>query len=243
VDCVLYFEGDRGQMFRILRTVKNRFGATDEIGVFEMSDAGLSEVANPSSLFLPERDNPVSGSAILAGMEGTRPMLVEIQALVTPSMMATPRRAVVGWDSARLAMILAVLEARAGVRLADREVYLNIAGGMRILEPAADLAVASALLSAALDVPLPAGSVFFGEVALSGEVRSVASADQRLREAEKLGFSRAFCPAQTLQGGKKKAASVIPAGAVPISHVQELLEMVKACGDIHPGKKRAFADD
>ena len=140
-------------------------------------------------------------------------------------------------------MILAVLEARAGVRLADREVYLNIAGGLRIAEPAADLAVAVALLSAALDVPLPSASVFFGEIALSGEVRSVASADQRLREAEKLGFTRAFCPAQALQTGKKKAPSVIPSGATPISHVQELLEMVKACGETHPAKHYALADD
>ncbi len=242
VDCVLYFEGDRGQMFRILRTVKNRFGATDEIGVFEMGEKGLSEVANPSSLFLPERDNPVSGSAILAGMEGTRPMLVEIQALVTPSPMATPRRAVVGWDSARLAMILAVLEARAGVRLADREVYLNIAGGLRISEPAADLAVAAALLSAAWNVPLPRSSVFYGEVALSGEVRSVASSDQRLKEAIKLGFTRAFCPNPSphVTGGKK---AVIPSGLVPISHVQELLEMLKACGENVTIKKQAFVHD
>ncbi len=243
VDCVLYFEGDRGQLFRILRTVKNRFGATDEIGVFEMSDKGLSEVANPSSLFLPERDNPVSGSAILAGMEGTRPMLVEIQALVTPSPMATPRRAVVGWDSARLAMILAVLEARAGVRLADREVYLNIAGGLRITEPAADLAVAAALLSAAYDVPLPGASVFFGEIALSGEVRPVASTEQRLKEADKLGFARAFCPEYARKDKKKAAPSVIPSGLVPISHVQALREMVKACEDNHPAKRHALADD
>lgn len=242
VDCVLYFEGDRGQMFRILRTVKNRFGATDEIGVFEMSDKGLSEVANPSSLFLPERDNPVSGSAIFAGMEGTRPMLVEIQALVTPSPMATPRRAVVGWDTNRLAMVIAVLEARAGVRLADREVYLNIAGGLRVNEPAADLAVAAALLSAAYDAPLPPASVFFGEIALSGEVRSVSGYEQRLKEVEKLGFQRSFCPAPpTRAAGKQKAAA--PAGIIPISHVQALREMVKACEEHSTSRELMTADD
>src|SRR5690606_22825744 len=165
VDAVLYFEGDRGHQFRILRAVKNRFGATDEIGVFEMTGSGLGEVTNPSALFLGDRDGAagVSGSSVLAGMEGTRPLLVEIQALVAPSSLATPRRAVVGWDSARLAMIMAVLEARCGLELGLRDVYLNVAGGLRVTEPAADLAVAAALVSSALSRPVPADTVAFGE--------------------------------------------------------------------------------
>jgi DNA repair protein RadA/Sms len=195
VDTVLYFEGERGHHFRILRAVKNRFGATDEIGVFEMTDAGLSEVSNPSALFLSERSDEISGAAVFAGMEGTRPMLVEIEALVAPSPLATPRRAVVGWDSGRLAMVLAVLEARCGLALAGNDVYLNVAGGLRIAEPAADLAVAAALVSAHSAVPVPAESIVFGEIGLSGEIRAVSHADARLKEAAKLGFSRALVPA------------------------------------------------
>lgn len=194
VDTVLYFEGERGHEFRILRAVKNRYGGTDEIGVFEMRDTGLTEVANPSALFLSERSAPVSGTAIFAGMEGSRPILVEIQALLAPSMMATPRRAVVGWDSGRLAMLLAVLETRCGIRLHDKEVYLSVAGGMRVTEPAADLAVAAALLSAMSDTPTPMDAVYFGELGLSGEIRRVARADARLKESEKLGFTGAFTP-------------------------------------------------
>ncbi len=196
VDTVLYFEGERGHQFRILRAVKNRFGPTDEIGVFEMTGSGLVEVANPSHLFLSERDEPVSGAAVFAGIEGSRPMLVEIQALVAPSPLGTPRRAVVGWDAARLAMVLAVLEARAGVRFAGSDVYLNVAGGLRIAEPAADLAVAAALVSSLTDRPVPAGSVVFGEIGLSGEVRPVAQAAARLKEAAKLGFASALTPPQ-----------------------------------------------
>ncbi|MDX2112920.1 MAG: DNA repair protein RadA [Alphaproteobacteria bacterium] len=194
VDTVLYFEGERGHSYRILRSVKNRFGGTDEIGVFEMRDAGLSEVTNPSALFLSSREAPVSGACVFAGMEGTRPLLVEVQALVAPSYMSSPRRAVVGWDANRLSMLLAVLEARAGIRFSDKEVYLNVAGGIKISEPAADLAVASALLSALFDQPLPADKVFFGEIGLSGEVRSVARAESRLKESEKLGFKGAVIP-------------------------------------------------
>ena len=197
VDTVLYFEGDRSHQFRILRAVKNRFGATDEIGVFEMSDGGLSETPNPSALFLGERDEQISGAAVFAGVEGSRPILVEIQALVAASQMATPRRAVVGWDAGRLAMILAVLDTRLGLGLGATEVYLNVAGGLRILEPAADLAVAAALLSSATDTPLPEDTVIFGEVGLSGEVRRVARAEQRLKEAAKLGFKGAIVPAGT----------------------------------------------
>jgi len=194
VDTVLYFEGERGHSYRILRAVKNRFGGTDEIGVFEMKDMGLSEVTNPSALFLSSRDVPVSGACVFAGMEGSRPLLVEVQALVAPSYMSSPRRAVVGWDASRLSMLLAVLEARAGIRFSDKEVYLNVAGGIKISEPAADLAVAAALLSALFDQPLPADKVFFGEIGLSGEVRGVARAESRLKESEKLGFKGAVTP-------------------------------------------------
>jgi DNA repair protein RadA/Sms len=194
VDTVLYFEGERGHQFRILRAVKNRFGATDEIGVFEMTDKGLIEVSNPSALFLSNRDRPVSGAAVFAGMEGTRPLLVEIQALVTASPLATPRRTVVGWDNNRLAMIIAVLDARCGVNLVGHDVFLNIAGGMRIAEPAADMAVAAALLSSLSDLPAPKESVFFGEISLSSEIRPVSQSAARLKEAEKLGFTRAIGP-------------------------------------------------
>ncbi|THV25700.1 DNA repair protein RadA [Peteryoungia ipomoeae] len=195
VDAVLYFEGDRGHHYRILRTVKNRFGPTDEIGVFEMSDRGLREVSNPSELFLGERNEKAPGAAVFAGIEGTRPVLVEVQALVAQTSLGTPRRAVVGWDSSRLAMILAVLEAHCGVRLGQHDVYLNVAGGYRISEPAADMAIASALVSSLAGLALPADCVYFGEVSLSGAVRPVAHTGQRLKEAEKLGFSSAVLPA------------------------------------------------
>ena len=194
VDAVLYFEGERSHQFRILRAVKNRFGPTDEIGVFEMADAGLQEVANPSALFLDGRGEAASGAAVFAGMEGTRPVLTEIQALVAPAAFGTPRRAVVGWDSGRLAMVLAVLEARCGLGFGGRDVYLNVAGGLKINEPAADLAVAAALISSFLDTPLPAEGVAFGEISLSGDVRPVGRADARLKEAAKLGFNRALAP-------------------------------------------------
>ena len=171
VDAVIYFEGERGLPFRILRAVKNRFGPTDEIGVFEMVDQGLVETPNPSALFLGGAGERPSGAAVFAGVEGSRPVLVEIQALAAPTAYGTPRRAVVGWDSARLAMILAVLETRCGLSFSGRDVYLSVAGGLRITEPAADLAVAAALISALADTPLPKQCVVFGEVALSGEVR------------------------------------------------------------------------
>ncbi len=203
VDTVLYFEGERGHQFRILRTVKNRFGPSDEIGVFEMTDAGLVEVSNPSALFLSERqhgEDSVSGSAVFAGMEGTRPVLVEIQALVAPTAFATPRRAVVGWDSARLAMVLAVLEARCGLSLAGRDVYLNVAGGLKITEPAADLAVAAALISSVTGTPMTPETVAFGEIGLGGEVRAVGQTETRLKESAKLGFTRALIPRRRKDG-------------------------------------------
>lgn len=199
VDAVLSFEGERGYPFRILRAGKNRFGATDEIGVFEMGDAGLREVANPSALFLGDSTERAPGSAVFAGIEGSRPVLVEVQALVAPSAYGTPRRAVVGWDSGRLAMVLAVLEARCGLGFGDRDVYLNVAGGLRINEPAADLAAAAALISSATDMPLPQGCVVFGEISLSGEVRAVGRAEARLREAAKLGFDQALSPPLTVK--------------------------------------------
>ena len=220
VDAVLTFEGERGHQFRILRAVKNRFGATDEIGVFEMTEEGLVEVANPSALFLAERRGPVAGAAVFAGMEGTRPVLVEIQALVARSPLATPRRAVVGWDGNRLSMVLAVLEARCGVLLSGQDVYLNVAGGLRIAEPAADLAVAAALLSAASDSPLPEDAVIFGEIGLSAEVRAVGQTEQRLKEAAKLGFSRAWMPPR--RAGRGSAA---PAG-LAIEELSQLSDLV-----------------
>lgn len=196
VDTVLSFEGERSHQYRILRAIKNRFGGTDEIGVFAMAEHGLAEVANPSALFLTQRDEGVSGTTVFPALEGTRPVLVEIQALVVRlASGATPRRAVVGWDGGRLAMILAVLEARCGLAFSSSEVYLNIAGGYRVQDPAADLAVAAALISALSERPVPAGAIAFGEVALSGEIRPVAHAALRLREAGKLGFERALLPA------------------------------------------------
>jgi DNA repair protein RadA/Sms len=203
VDTVLYFEGERGHQFRILRAVKNRFGPTDEIGVFEMTDAGLREVPNPSALFLSERRGDVSGAAVFAGMEGTRPVLVEIQALVAPSALGTPRRAVVGWDSARLAMITAVLDARCGFTIAGHDIYLNVAGGLKVSEPAADLAVAAALISAVTGLPVPHDAVVFGEIGLAGEVRQVGQADARLKEALRLGFQEALLPARRKGAGRK----------------------------------------
>lgn len=201
VDAVLYFEAETGRDFRILRAVKNRFGAAHEIGVFEMTSAGLAEVSNPSSLFLSENETPVSGAAVFAGIEGTRPVLVEIQALVSPSTLAAPRRAVVGWDGARLSMLLAVLDARAGLDFGRNDVFLNVAGGLRISEPAADLAAAAALCSSLFDTPIAPGKVVFGEVALSGAIRPVNQAAARLKEARKLGFDGALAPREVSPDG------------------------------------------
>ncbi len=218
VDAVLYFEGDGAHDFRILRTVKNRFGPTDEIGVFEMTGDGLQEVANPSELFLGERNKASPGAAVFAGIEGTRPVLVEIQALVAQSTLGTPRRAVVGWDNARLSMVLAVLEAHCGVRLGSHDVYLNVAGGYRIREPAADLAVAAALVSSLAGLALPENSVYFGEISLSGTVRPVAHGDARLKEAEKLGFGQA-----TLAKGVRRTTRE---SAMTLNEVNQLRELV-----------------
>lgn len=219
VDTVLYFEGERGHQFRILRAVKNRFGGTDEIGVFEMTGGGLNEVANPSSIFLSDNAEKVSGSAVFAGIEGSRPLLVEVQALVADTYMASPRRAVVGWDSNRLAMLLAVIDARSGIKFGDKEVYLNIAGGLKISEPAADLAVIAALISSFKNQPLPKNSIFFGEVGLSGEIRPVPQIENRLKEAEKLGFTTAFIP--KLRKGTIKSGMNI----VQLEYLRELVDI------------------
>src|SRR5216110_2750868 len=232
VDTVLYFEGERGHQFRILRAVKNRFGATDEIGVFEMSDRGLAEVPNPSALFLAGRSMPdtdsaagelvgqLSGSAVFAGIEGTRPVLVEVQALIAPALLGMPRRAVVGWDGTRLAMITAVLDARCGLAVGANDIYLNIAGGLRIVEPAADLAVAAALVSALTETPFPADTVVFGEIGLSGRVRPVGHAEARLKEAAKLGFTEAWVPKRP---SGRRVASAEGLRTVEIGHLSELV--------------------
>ena len=226
VDAVLYFEGERSGQFRILRAHKNRFGPTDEIGVFEMGSAGLVEVENPSALFLDEGGATAPGAVVFAGLEGTRPVLTEIQALVASSAFGTPRRAVVGWDSGRLAMVLAVLEARCGLSFAGKDVYLNVAGGFRITEPAADLAVAAALVSSVFDTPLPGESVVFGEISLSGEVRPVTRADARLKEAAKLGFVQALSPRTLAPATKKPDATENAQARLPIREINTLPELI-----------------
>jgi DNA repair protein RadA/Sms len=195
VDTVLYFEGDRGHAFRVLRAVKNRFGSTNEIGVFEMKDSGLAPVVNPSELFLSERPVGVAGSVVVAAMEGTRPILVELQALVTPSAFGTPRRTTLGIDSNRLALLVAVLEKKVGLHLTGQDIFLNVAGGFSIDEPAADLGAVAAVASSFLDKPIDPGTLVIGEVGLAGEVRAVHQAELRVREAQKLGFRRCILPA------------------------------------------------
>ncbi len=221
VDAVLSFEGEGAHAFRLLRAAKNRFGATDEIGVFEMTGGGLAEVANPSALFLAGRDGAAPGAAVFAGVEGARPVLVEIQALVAPTTLGTPRRAVVGWEPSRLAMVLAVLEAHGGLKLGQYDVYLNVAGGLRIMEPAADLAAAAALISSLTGASLPRDAVYFGEIGLSGAVRAVAHAGLRLKEAAKLGFARAFAP-QSLRAGGEAANIAVR----PIDNVAALVALI-----------------
>ncbi|MBK8906821.1 MAG: DNA repair protein RadA [Rhodospirillales bacterium] len=228
VDTVLYFEGERNHQFRILRAVKNRFGATDEIGVFEMTGGGLAEVENPSAVFLADREREAPGCCVFAGIEGSRPVLVEVQALVAPSALATPRRAVVGWDTGRLAMVLAVLETRCGMTLATRDVYLNVAGGLRLSEPAVDLAVAAALVSSETGRPLPPDAVVFGEIGLAGEVRGVTREDARLKEAAKLGFQRAFLP-RRYSGRDARPSQALQVNE--IGNVTDLLETLGAGTD------------
>ncbi len=194
VDTVFYFEGERGHQFRILRAVKNRFGPTDEIGIFEMHQYGLAPAREPSALFLSSDQDDTGGTAVFAAMEGSRPVLAEVQALVAPTAYGTPRRSIVGWESSRLAMILAVLESRCGLGLGGRDVYLSVAGGYRMAEPAGDLAAAAALLTAAAANKGPEKAIYFGEVTLSGAIRPVARMEQRLKEAARLGFEQAFVP-------------------------------------------------
>lgn len=221
VDTVLYFEGDKEYQFRILRSIKNRFGAANEIGIFEMHDCGLMEIKNPSQLFLSSRDDLVSGSAVFGGMEGTRPILAEVQALIAPSYMPSPRRAVVGWDQNRLAMLIAVLSTRFGTNLYDKEVYLNIVGGLKINEPAADLAVSIALISAFKDIAIPRNWVFMGEIGLSGEIRMVSQIEYRLKEAEKLGFIKAIVP-EGINNIKSFKKDKFGLEIVAIKHIRDL---------------------
>jgi DNA repair protein RadA/Sms len=236
VDAVLSFEGEGPHLFRILRAVKNRFGPTDEIGVFEMTGGGLNEVANPSELFLSERDLGAPGTAVFAGIEGSRPLLVEIQALVAPSTLGTPRRAVVGWDANRLSMVLAVLEAHCALRLSGHDVYLNVAGGLRIQEPAADLAAAAALVSSLANAALPADAVYFGEVSLSGVVRPVAHTGARLKEAQKLGFARAFVP----EAARGEASRDLGVDLTVIDTLAGLIAAVAPVGSAMAGRRVGF---
>ncbi len=223
VDAVLYFEGERGHQYRLLRAVKNRFGPANELGVFEMREQGLVPVSDPSALFVGDRAARVPGSAIFVGIEGSRPMLVEIQALVSPSVLATPRRAVVGWDAGRMAMLLAVLETRCGLVTSGRDVYLNVAGGFRIQEPAADLAVAAAVISSLVGKPLPEDSVVFGEIGLAGEVRAVGQGEARLREAGRLGFVRAILP-------ERMERPAVDLEYLPIAKLGRLVNLLGADG-------------
>jgi DNA repair protein RadA/Sms len=194
VDTVLQFEGERHSSYRILRAVKNRFGSTNEIGIFEMLDGGLRDVANPSEVFLAERKAGLPGSAVVAGMEGTRPLLLEVQALVAPTSYGVPQRSSTGFDPKRLQMLLAVLERRAGLRMGQVDVFVNVAGGVRIDEPAADLGMAAAIASSMRDVVVDAGTVVIGEVGLGGEIRGIHQMEKRITEAQKLGFRRLVVP-------------------------------------------------
>lgn len=221
VDTVLYFEGERGHQFRILRSVKNRYGATDEIGVFEMTDKGLSEVENPSALFLAERRGNISGNCVFAGVEGTRPLLLEIQALVSASNYGNAKRSVVGYELARLSMITAVLDARCHQEFYNHDIFLNITGGLKIMEPAGDLAVAAALMSSKNNIPVPHDMVVFGEIGLSGEIRAVNLMDQRIKEAIKLGFKKILLP----KSSRKKSTPPSDVKITEIGHLQDLVNM------------------
>ena len=221
VDTVLYFEGDRGHQFRILRAVKNRFGASEEIGVFEMADKGLLEVTNPSELFLSDRDETLPGTIVFAGMEGTRPMLVEVQALLSKSVYGNPVRAVIGWDKNRLSLILAVLESRAGFVVGANDVYLNVAGGLKINEPGADLAIAAAIISCACGSAIEKETIILGEVGLTGEVRPVSNLNTRLKEAAKLGFQTAIIPSNSAKVVEKDLQ------IVEIKHIRDLVPLFK----------------
>ncbi len=222
VDTVLYFEGERGHSFRILRAVKNRFGSTNEIGVFEMQEAGLREVSNPSQIFLSERPLGGSGSVVVPSMEGTRPILVEIQALVTRSFLTLPRRTCIGVDANRLALILAILEKRKGMNFYDKDVFINVAGGVSVSEPAVDLGIAVGVASSALDRPLDPHTVFVGEIGLAGEIRTVTRAEARVAEAGKLGFRRCILP----QGNCRQLPHVQQPELVGVASLEECWEIL-----------------
>lgn len=219
VDTVLYFEGERNYQYRILRAVKNRFGPTDEIGVFEMTQKGLEEVSNPSAIFLAERRGNISGSCVFAGIEGTRPILVEIQSLITQSASGAPRRSVLGYDGQRLSMLIAILEARCGIALNQKDIYLNITGGLKISEPCADLAVIVAILSGFTGKPVPSDFVVFGEIGLSGELRNVPQMELRCKEAFKLGFKEALAPKSVQRYNSHKIH------CHSIGHIQDVLKI------------------
>jgi len=208
VDTVIHFEGDQRQLYRILRGIKNRFGPAQEVGVFEMKNGGLFEVSNPSELFLSETSDNVSGNCITCIMEGSRPILIEVQALVAPGAYSTPQRTANGFDQKRLSMLIAVLEKRGGVSLAGQDVYLNIAGGLKISDPSADLAIIAALQSSVKDIPVKSGNIYFGEVGLGGELRRIPFVEMRMREAEKMGIKKAVIPSgKTLNGTKLSVES------------------------------------
>jgi len=219
VDTVLYFEGDRSHAFRILRTVKNRFGSTNEIGVFEMKEEGLVQVSNPSEIFLAERPLNEPGSVVLPSVEGTRPILVEVQALVSPTNLGTARRTAIGADQQRLSLLCAVLEKKAGLDMYGNDIFLNIAGGMRIDEPALDLGVICALVSSLMEKPIPSTTVVCGEIGLAGEIRAIGHVDVRVREAERLGFSKFVLP----QSNKERLTWEPKIELVGVSNLQELI--------------------
>lgn len=221
VDTVLYFEGDSASQFRVIRAIKNRFGAVNEIGVFLMTESGLREVGNPSAMFMSRQGDVVSGSVVLATQEGTRPLLVEVQALVDESHSSNPRRVCVGLDQNRLAMLLAVLHRHAGIAMFDQDVFVNVAGGVRVLEPAADLAVLMAAVSSMRSLPLGKDLVVFGEVGLGGEVRPVQRGQERIREAAKLGFRRAVLPAANMPRKPDVGIELIP-----VRRVEEAIEAI-----------------
>lgn len=227
VDTVLYFEGEGGQSYRLLRTVKNRFGSTRELGVFEMEGEGLKEVSNPSSLFLSGRTEPVSGVAVAAPMEGSRPLLVELQALVTPSGLAVPRRTSVGMDSARISLLAAILEKFMKLKLAEQDLFFNVAGGLKLTEPACDLAAAAAIWSSADERALPSDWAFIGELGLTGEVRKVSQADLRLQEIKRLGFKTVVLPESTPKAILDKASADSALKIKTISRIEELTRIIK----------------
>jgi DNA repair protein RadA/Sms len=226
VDTVLYFEGDRGHSYRILRAVKNRFGSTDEIGVFEMSQSGLSEVKNPSELFISERPDNSSGSVVVPSIEGTRPILVEIQALVTPTSLSLPRRTAIGLDSNRVSILIAVIEKKLGITMYNQDVFLNVAGGVRLREPGIDLGVITAIVSSKLDQPVPSDTVICGEVGLTGEVRNISQTSLRINEAERLGFTKCILPKNSLKN-TQKGHNIIIKGVETISEAMESIFKLK----------------